>query len=325
MILPRDVPLDHPRNSETLQDCDLCMTYMGGEVGMVPEQRRIGGFSNGMVFTAPPQCNRVDSDTQRCKLRPSGPRVEFADGSHSPPSRPVRCSVNASGMSIAKVSGRNDGEGALPGSRGEHEMQERLGTRQRASRFYNRQMLDRLNGDMRTFIGRQRMLFIGTADAHGECDCGIRVGDPGFVQVLDDRTLLFPDYRGNGVFASMGNILENGHAGLLFVDFEHSTIGLHVNGSASIVDNAEVVASYPMSERLRAATQQRGGKQAARWIRVDVEEAYIQCSKHIPMLWHVERNLAWGSDDPVAKGGDYFRARRETRPWHPMPDDSSEE
>ncbi len=229
------------------------------------------------------------------------------------------------GSSIDGVSRMRDGEDSVPGSRGEHALQERFGTQQRARGFYNRQMLDRLNYDMRVFIERQRMLFIGTADARGECDCGIRVGDPGFVHVLNDRTLVIPDYRGNGVFASMGNILENHHAGLLFVDFEDSTIGLHVNGSASIVDNADVVASYPMSQKLRAATEQQGGKQPARWIRIDVKEAYIQCAKHIPMLWHVERNLAWGSDDSAAKGGDFFRARRESRPWYPTPDDGDEE
>jgi len=228
-------------------------------------------------------------------------------------------------LSIAGVSGMNDGEDTLPGSRGEHELQERLGTRQRARGFYNRQMLDRLNDDMRAFIERQRMLFVGTADGQGECDCGIRVGDPGFVHVVDDRTLLFPDYRGNGVFASMGNILENAHAGLLFIDFENSTIGLHVNGSATVVQNSEIVASYPMSEGLRRDTEQQGGKQPARWIRVDVKEAYIQCAKHIPLMRRVERELAWGSDDFSVKGGDFFRARREGRPWYPNADDGAEE
>jgi len=76
-----------------------------------------------------------------------------------------------------------------PGSQGEPELQSRYQTQDRARRFYRQQVLDRLNQRMVQFIGRQEMVWIATADAHGACDCSLRAGPPGFVQVLDDRTV----------------------------------------------------------------------------------------------------------------------------------------
>jgi hypothetical protein len=131
----------------------------------------------------------------------------------------------------------------MPGSRGEHELQERYGTVARARSFYRRQVLDRLNAGMREFIARQEMCFVATADATGGCDCSFRAGPPGFVRVLDERTLVYAEYRGNGVMASLGNLGENPHVGMLFVDFAQDVIGLHVNGSARVVETAELLTS----------------------------------------------------------------------------------
>src|SRR5262249_9387088 len=114
----------------------------------------------------------------------------------------------------------------LPGSKGEHQAQEECGTTRRALSFYNKQMLPYLNPLMRAFIARQEMVFIATADAYGACDCSFRAGLPGFVHVLDDKTLAYPEYRGNGVMASVGNIMENPHIGMIFIDFFQSTVGL---------------------------------------------------------------------------------------------------
>jgi uncharacterized protein len=66
-----------------------------------------------------------------------------------------------------------------------------------------------LKEQMMSFIARQEIAWIATADSHGECDCSFRAGPPGFVQVLDARTLRYPEYRGNGIMASLGNILDN--------------------------------------------------------------------------------------------------------------------
>jgi predicted pyridoxine 5'-phosphate oxidase superfamily flavin-nucleotide-binding protein len=189
-----------------------------------------------------------------------------------------------------------------PGSRGEHELQRQLGSQGRAQRFYRQQVLDRLNDRMVQFIGRQEMVWIATADGSGECDCSFRAGLPGFVQVLDDRTVRYPEYRGNGVMASLGNISENPHVGMVFLDFDQERIGLHVNGIARIV---------------QAAGNGHGARpRVERWVEVQVQEAYIHCRKHLPHLVKVNgEGRAWGTDDARAKGGDYFGAACEPRPW----------
>jgi hypothetical protein len=202
----------------------------------------------------------------------------------------------------------------VPGSRGEHYLQEHYGTRTRAEAFYTKQMLGYLNSPMRTFIARQEMFFLATSDGHGECDVSFRAGEAGFVHVLGEKTLIYPEYRGNGVMASLGNIAENPHAGLLFVDFLRDKVGLHVNGTARIVSNEELSTCPDCSPALRAEIAESGGRRPERWMLVTVEEAYIHCSKHIPRLGKVEGEVRhWGTDDPRAKGGDYFQAKSAPR------------
>ncbi|MGW4090920.1 pyridoxamine 5'-phosphate oxidase family protein [Nocardia sp. NPDC004750] len=196
--------------------------------------------------------------------------------------------------------------GGHSGSDGERELQERYGTEDRAQRFYDDQVLDRLNPTMIDFIGRMDMAFIATADEHGECDSSFRAGQPGFLHVIDDRTIAYPEYRGNGVMASLGNILENPHVGILLIDFVRDLIGLHINGSARIVSDPALrttVPDLPVNHKGRAAEQ---------WVVVDVEEAYIHCRKHIPHLIPAPREQReWGTDNIRAKGGDYFGAKAE--------------
>jgi predicted pyridoxine 5'-phosphate oxidase superfamily flavin-nucleotide-binding protein len=201
-----------------------------------------------------------------------------------------------------------------PGSRGERELQERYGTRSRAEAFYNKQMLSCLNPQMCAFIARQEMFFLATSDAQGDCDVSFRAGEMGFVHALGGKILVYPEYRGNGVMASLGNIAENPHAGLLFVDFIHAKVGLHVNGAARILSNEEVLARSDLADTLRADIATVGGRRPERWVLVTVEEAYIHCSKHIPRLEKVGEEVRhWGTDDERAKGGDYFQAKSAPR------------
>ncbi|MFE5288082.1 pyridoxamine 5'-phosphate oxidase family protein [Nocardia sp. NPDC056611] len=197
--------------------------------------------------------------------------------------------------------------GVRNGSDGERELQDRYGTEDRAERFYSDQVRDRLNTQMIDFIRRMDMAFIATADKHGECDASFRAGNPGFLHVIDERTVAYPEYRGNGVMASLGNVLENPHVGILMIDFVQDLIGLHVNGTARIVDDAlmrRCVPDLPAESR---------GRMPERWVVVDVEEAYIHCRKHIPHLVPARREARqWGTDNVRAKGGDYFRAKEET-------------
>jgi predicted pyridoxine 5'-phosphate oxidase superfamily flavin-nucleotide-binding protein len=199
----------------------------------------------------------------------------------------------------------------LPGSRGEHLLQCAYDSGDRAQRFYDDQVLDHLNRPMMDFVRRMDMAFIASADARGECDSSLRAGSPGFIQVLDDKHVAYPEYRGNGVMASLGNISENPHIGILMVDFVQDLIGLHVNGKARIVEDADLRADYAdLPSRFDR------GRTPERWVVVEVEEAYIHCRKHIPQMIPIERGRDWGTDDAKRKGGDYFGAKGTPRPWH---------
>lgn len=191
-----------------------------------------------------------------------------------------------------------------PGSQGEHQLQEAFGTRERADRFYDQQVLDHLNERMREFVTRQEMMFIATADSAGECDSSFRAGPAGFIQVLDDKNLAYPEYRGNGVMASLGNISENPHIGLLILDLVQDIIGLHVNGTARVVEDTDMRAAFPTIK-----TDPARGRRPERWVWVTVTEAYIHCSKHLPRMAKVPRARHWGTDNIKRKGGDFFGAK----------------
>ena len=204
----------------------------------------------------------------------------------------------------------------MPGSDGEHHPQERYGTSARARAFYDHQVLEHLSARMRAFVRRMDMVFLASADASGNADCSFRAGPPGFVGVVDARTLLFPEYRGNGVMISIGNIAENPQIGLLFIDFCGDAIGLHVNGRAAILEPDQLGSAGPLPEQVLEGLLQQGGRRPEHWVRVDVVEAYVHCSKHIPqMVRRRDSAQAWGTDDQVRKGGDYFEVKHLPRPW----------
>ncbi|MFD3720555.1 pyridoxamine 5'-phosphate oxidase family protein [Streptomyces sp. NPDC058674] len=176
-----------------------------------------------------------------------------------------------------------------------------MGSADRAARFYDQQVHPRLTTEMQEFIGRQSMVFLATADSRGECDASFRAGPPGFVHVLDEHTLAYPEFRGNGVLASAGNMTENPHLGMLFVDFTHDHVGLHVNGVVQLHPDADLRSAHPGLPQDIAP-----GRAPEMWVRLTVEEAYIHCSKYIPHLVPGPRP-SHPADRP--KDADYFTAR----------------
>ncbi|RAG81930.1 hydrolase [Streptacidiphilus pinicola] len=198
------------------------------------------------------------------------------------------------------------------GSAGERVLQQRHGTTERAAEFYDRQVHPYLTPTMRAFIDRMTMVFLSTADSGGACDASFRAGPPGFVQVLSDRTLAYPEYRGNGVMASAGNMTENPHLGMLFLDFTRDHIGLHVNGTAALCSDADLRHHHP---ELRV--DPAPGRRPELWIHVTVDEAYIHCSKHIPHLEPAARPREQESVRP--RDQQYFTDARVPR--QPLPVD----
>ena len=186
----------------------------------------------------------------------------------------------------------------------EQELREVLGE---PTELVRKKIADRLNPLTRQFVERSPFVVVATGRPDGGLDVSPR-GDPGgFVRILDERTLIYPEYRGNGVMASMGNIAENPQVGILMVDFTRDRIGLHVNGRARILLDEEVRGHHP-----EIPPDPAPGRRARLWVEVTVQEAYIHCAKHIPHMQKVppQQRAArdWGTDDYRRKGGDFFGA-----------------
>lgn len=173
----------------------------------------------------------------------------------------------------------------LPGCKGEHILQEKYKTQESAKKFYNKEVYTYITDVMKDFINKQTMLFIATSDKHGESDSSFRSGQEGFVTVLSKDKLIYPEFSGNGVMASLGNISENGHIGMLLIDFFDTLTGLHINGKANIVDAMDLKKHLTNAQYATVTQASRALPQAQiTWVLVEVEEAYIHCSKNIPEL-----------------------------------------
>jgi predicted pyridoxine 5'-phosphate oxidase superfamily flavin-nucleotide-binding protein len=115
---------------------------------------------------------------------------------------------------------------------GQREFQDRYDTRRLADRLAEATS-DTFSAELAAFIEARDMFFIASTDPDGSPDCSYKGGDPGFVRVIDEATLAFPVYNGNGMFRTVGNLAVNPRVGLLFVDFEKGT-RLRVNGDATV-------------------------------------------------------------------------------------------
>jgi hypothetical protein len=106
-----------------------------------------------------------------------------------------------------------------------------------------------LSEELQQWIRKADTFFIASFHPHSGADASHRGGFPGFVQVVDEQTVLWPEYNGNGMFNTLGNIIENPEAGLLFVDFEQGGT-LQLSGTARIIWDEARAAPFPGAERL---------------------------------------------------------------------------
>jgi uncharacterized protein len=160
---------------------------------------------------------------------------------------------------------------------GSRKLQDRFDTRRLADRLDERFVQRRIIGPKdREFIERMDMFFLATADSEGRPQCSYKGGDPGFVRVLDERTVAFPNYDGNGMYLSMGNLLVNPNVGMLFIDFvSERPSRLRLNGVASVDEGDELMSVYPECQFI---------------VRVAVEQVFPNCPRYIHRMALVERS-----------------------------------
>jgi predicted pyridoxine 5'-phosphate oxidase superfamily flavin-nucleotide-binding protein len=180
------------------------------------------------------------------------------------------------------------------------------GNRRLQDEFDSRRISDRLEekltrtaftADDRTFIERAIYFFMSTADAHGHPDCSFKGGPAGFVRVTGPSELAFPDYDGNGMFKSLGNLLVNANVGLLFIDLHDRPRRLRINGTAAVAREDPLLAETVGAQLI---------------VRVTARAIFPNCPRYIPKMQLMENSpyVPQPGCDPVEpawKGFDLFK------------------
>jgi hypothetical protein len=157
---------------------------------------------------------------------------------------------------------------------GSRTLQDRFDTRRIADRIEEKLVGDTISDHDKAFIERLDMFFIATADERGNPNCSYKGGDPGFVRVVDERTIAWPNYDGNGMYLTMGNIGVNPHVGLLFIAFDTGH-RLRLNGEASIDESDPLMREYPEAQFIA---------------RVRAREVFPNCPRYIHRYQLVDRS-----------------------------------
>src|SRR5438105_12558936 len=152
------------------------------------------------------------------------------------------------------------------------------GNRALQDAFDSRRISDRLEEkltrtafteDDKAHIESAIYFFLATADAQGRPDCSFKGGAAGFVRVTGPAELAFPDYDGNGMFKSLGNLVVNPHVGLLFIDLHERPRRLRVNGTATVRRDDPLLAHTVGAQMI---------------VRVHARAIFPNCPRYIPQL-----------------------------------------
>ena len=148
---------------------------------------------------------------------------------------------------------------------GQRAMQEQFQTTKMADLLQEAIVHAEVQDAERAFIESRDMFFLATVDSEGHPTCSYKGGDPGFVKVVDPRTIVFPIYDGNGMFLSLGNLVTTAKVGLLFIDFE-TPHRLRVQGVASADRKDPLLRQFPGADAL---------------VRVAVSAIFVNCSRYV--------------------------------------------
>jgi predicted pyridoxine 5'-phosphate oxidase superfamily flavin-nucleotide-binding protein len=166
-------------------------------------------------------------------------------------------------------------------------LQDRFDTRKLADNLEQRVVLTKIPPEHKAFIESRDMFWLATIDHQGRPTVSYKGGDPGFVRVLDETTIAFPCYDGNGMYYSMGNLVGNHQVGMLFVSFEKPH-RLRVQGGASVDDNDPLLKDYAEAQMV---------------VRVAVTEVFRNCPRYVHRYDKVTRSQYVprdGGDAPLA-------------------------
>ena len=144
-------------------------------------------------------------------------------------------------------------------------LQEEFNTTKLAELLDNGWIHEKITEEEKDFISSRDMFFLSTVDPEGMPTVSYKGGGTGFVKVLDESTLVFPGFDGNGMFYSVGNIQGQGKVGLLFIDFETPN-RIRVQGTAKLVREHALMAEFAEAKYL---------------IIVEVSKIWVNCPRYI--------------------------------------------
>ena len=159
---------------------------------------------------------------------------------------------------------------------GQRELQDRFGSRLLADRLDEKLRRSRFNDADKALVEESPFFFLATADAEGRPDCSFKGGLPGFVRIAAPDLLVFPDYDGNGMFRSLGNLRVNPHVALLFIRIGEKPGRLRINGKAEIAFEDERLEGMP------------GGQMLVKVTPIDI---FPNCPRYIPRLELIEPSV----------------------------------
>ena len=157
---------------------------------------------------------------------------------------------------------------------GSRKLQNQFETQPMADRLVEAIISNQISAEDKVFIEEQNMFFLATVDQKGRPNCSYKGGGVGLVKVIDEYTVAFPLYDGNGMYLSAGNVLVNPHVSLLFIDFQRQA-RVRLNGSAFIQDDDPLLGHWPEAEMV---------------LRVKLREMFPNCPRYIHKMTLVEES-----------------------------------